>query len=59
MTPDGRDPAGDALETEGDARPTGEEPPPLFGSWRNLYLIVLLELALVIVLATWFTRAFD
>jgi hypothetical protein len=45
-------------DVEGDALPTGEEPPPLFGSWRNLYLVVLLELVLLILLFTWFTRHF-
>jgi hypothetical protein len=24
---------------------TAEPPPPLFGSWRNLYLLLILELA--------------
>lgn len=45
-------------DVEGDALPTGEEPPPFFGSWRLLYLVVLLELVLLILLFTWFTRHF-
>ena len=27
-----------------------EEPPPVLGSWRNVYLLVLAELAVVVVL---------
>ena len=27
-----------------------DEPPPLLGSWRNVYAVVLLELAVVVVL---------
>lgn len=29
-----------------------EEPPPLLGSWRNLYIVLLVELA-VLVAAFW------
>lgn len=32
----------------------GEEPPPLLGSWRNIYIVVLGVLALqVVVYAIW------
>jgi len=31
--------------------PPPEEPPPAFGSWRRLYLLLLLELALIIALS--------
>ena len=48
----------DRADVEGDALPAGEEPPPFLGAWRNLYLIVLVELALLIGLFWWFTRHF-
>jgi hypothetical protein len=35
-----------------------EEPPPVGGSWRNLYAVVLLNLAAFVVLFYLFTRAF-
>jgi hypothetical protein len=35
-----------------------EEPPPFGGSWRTLYTVVLLNLALLVVLFYLFTRAF-
>ena len=35
-----------------------EEPPPIGGSWRTLYTVVLLNLAVLIVLFYLFTRAF-
>lgn len=39
------------------ARPGGEEeePPPLLGSWRNLYLAIVAELLLVIAFCAWLT----
>ena len=42
------------------ARPplTSDEPPPLLGSWRNLYLLVAGALLLDIALFALFTRAF-
>jgi hypothetical protein len=45
-------------DIEGDALPSGEEPPPVLGRWRNLYALVLLELAIVIALLWFFTRRF-
>ena len=27
-----------------------EDPPPVLGSWRNIYLVVLVELALLVAL---------
>lgn len=39
--------------------PGGEEPPPFGGSWRVLYSIVLVNLALLIVLFYVFTKAFS
>ena len=30
--------------------PPDEEPPPVLGSWRNVYLVVLAELTLLVVL---------
>ena len=40
-----------------DERGTPEEPPPLLGSWRRMYAVVLIELALTVLalyaLARW------
>jgi hypothetical protein len=36
-----------------------EESPPLLGTWPRLYGAVLLNLAALIALFTWFTRAFQ
>lgn len=36
-----------------------QEKPPLFSSWKRLYAVVLLHLALLIVLFYLFTKAFD
>ncbi len=38
--------------------PREEGPPPVGGSWRNLYAAVLLNLAALVVLFYLFTRAF-
>lgn len=35
-----------------------EDQPPIFGSWKKLYLIVLFTLAVLIVLFTFFSVAF-
>jgi hypothetical protein len=35
-----------------------EEPPPVGGSWRTLYAVVLVNLAVLVVLFHLFTRAF-
>ena len=35
-----------------------EEPPPLGGSWKNLYAAVLVNLAALVALFYLFTRAF-
>jgi len=35
-----------------------DEPPPFLGSWRNVYLAVLVYLVCVIALFAWFGRAF-
>ena len=35
-----------------------EEPPPVGGSWRALYAVVLVTLAVLVVLFHLFTRAF-
>jgi hypothetical protein len=37
---------------------TGEAPPPVGGSWRTLYAVVLLNLAVLVALFYLFTRAF-
>jgi hypothetical protein len=36
-----------------------EEKPPILSSWKRLYTVVLLNLALLIVLFYLFTKAFD
>ena len=46
-------------DIEGDALPGPDEPPPFLGAWRNLYLLVLAELALLIVLFWLLTRRFQ
>ena len=38
--------------------PTGEEPPPFGGSWRTLYALVLVNLAVLVALFYLFTRYF-
>ena len=35
-----------------------DEPPPVLGSWRNLYALVIAALAAIIALLAWLTRAF-
>jgi hypothetical protein len=37
---------------------TNIPPPPILGSWRNLYTAVLLALAVEVALFYWFTRSF-
>ena len=39
--------------------PPDDEPPPILGTWRRIYIAVLLWLALMIVLFWLFTRAFN
>jgi hypothetical protein len=36
-----------------------DEPPPILGSWRNVYITVLIYLLLIIVSFYVFTRAFS
>jgi hypothetical protein len=36
-----------------------EEPPPILGSWRRLYVAVLLYLCAAIALFTLFTKAYN
>ena len=37
----------------------GDEPPPILGHWRRLYLLVLLNLMVLIVLFYVFTKSFE
>ena len=46
------------MRAETDEHLRGEEPPPFGGSWRTLYAVVLLTLAVLVVLFHLFTRAF-
>ncbi|HXV65510.1 MAG TPA: hypothetical protein VEK15_32740 [Vicinamibacteria bacterium] len=46
-------------ETKHPATPDGEEKPPIGGSWRVLYAVVIGNLALLIVLFYAFTKAFS
>ena len=39
-------------------RSTREEPPPVGGTWQNLYAAVLINLAVLVVLFYLFTRYF-
>jgi hypothetical protein len=41
------------------SHPVEDEPPPLLGSWRRIYIIVLCYLAFLIVLFYFFAKAFD
>jgi hypothetical protein len=36
-----------------------DEPPPFLGSWRRVYVVVLVYLALLITLFALFTRAYN
>ena len=49
--PDRGGPAPSGVERSG----AGDEPPPILGSWRALYAVVVGELLLVIVLCQWLT----
>ena len=46
-------------ETERPTPPDNEEQPPIGGSWRVLYAVVIGNLVLLIVLFYLFTRAFS
>ncbi len=46
-------------ETEHKTAADGEEQPPIGGSWRVLYAVVIGNLALLILLFYAFTRAFS
>jgi hypothetical protein len=39
-------------------RPEDDEPPPLLGSWRRLYALVIAVLVAIIVLLALLTRAY-
>jgi hypothetical protein len=40
-------------------RPIEDPPPPLLGTWRRIYILVLVYLALLIFAFYIFTRVFD
>jgi hypothetical protein len=40
------------------SHPVEDEPPPIFGTWRRFYLLILCYLALLIVAFYIFTRVF-
>ena len=42
-----------------DLREVGDEPPPFLGTWRRVYVAVLLYLGLIIAACYAFTRAFE
>ncbi len=46
-------------ETQHPTAPDGEEPPPFGRSWRVLYTVVIVNLALLILLFYAFTKAFS
>jgi hypothetical protein len=39
-------------------RTVADEPPPLLGTWKRIYILVVIYLACVIGLFYWFTKAF-
>jgi hypothetical protein len=39
-------------------RPELDDAPPVLGTWRNLYLLVLGNLALMVTLFWWLSRAY-
>ena len=47
---------GDRLEPSVREDPQGIEPPPLLGSWRKLYLLVVVELGALVLLFYALTR---
>jgi hypothetical protein len=48
------------METEQiEKEETDQEKPPILSSWKRLYAVVLLNLAMLIVLFYLFTKAFD
>lgn len=49
----------DAAEKAEAPRPDLDARPPLLGSWRNIYLVVLGNLALLVVIFWAITRAFE
>jgi hypothetical protein len=46
------------MTTADERPPAPEPPPPILGSWRNLYTAVLVALAVEVVLFYAFTRMF-
>lgn len=36
-----------------------DEPPPILGSWRNLYAVVLGTFAAMVLVLWWLTRAYS
>ena len=44
-------------QTQGNAE-LSEEKPPIFGTWRRMYLAVVLHLAFLIILFYFFSKAF-
>jgi len=44
------------MTAPGAGAPNGEPPPPLLGSWRALYLLVVAELALLVLAGYALTR---
>ncbi|HEX8115830.1 MAG TPA: hypothetical protein VF521_01035 [Pyrinomonadaceae bacterium] len=47
------------MKEERREHPRGEEPPPFGGSWRTLYTVVLVNLAVLTALFYLFTRYFS
>ncbi|MGA2771921.1 MAG: hypothetical protein ABSG26_14000 [Bryobacteraceae bacterium] len=42
-----------------DLRDMPDEPPPFLGTWRRVYIAVLIYLCVIVAGAYWFTRAFQ
>jgi hypothetical protein len=47
------------MATEPEDRPDLEDAPPVLGSWRNIYLVVLGNLALLTALFAWLTEVYS
>jgi hypothetical protein len=41
------------------SRPDLEEPPPILGTWRRVYAVVIGWIVLLIILFFWFTKAWN
>jgi hypothetical protein len=52
-------PLHDGAGGQAEATASHDEPPPILGSWRNLYTVVLVWLTVLIVVFYFFTQYFS